>query len=162
MSVVPPTRPSGNSVLLIGYGNPGRRDDGLGPALAERLESSNIPNVIIDSDYQLNIEHAHDLADFDIVVFADATIGRPTDEITTPPYTFEQIEAGNPISFSTHSVSPQAVLRLAVDLFEANTKAYVLGITGYEFDDIAEGLTDGAAANLDQATGFISDWLGYH
>lgn len=147
-------KPVQETVLLIGYGNPGRRDDGLGPALATHLEQAALDGVDVDIDYQLNVEHAYDLKDFDIVIFADATV-----ETETSPYSFQALEPGNPTSFSTHSVSPGAVLRLAQDLFQADTKAYVLGITGYEFADISEGLTPQAANNLSHATTFLTDWL---
>ena len=43
-------------ILLIGFGNPARADDGLGPALAEEIESKNIPDVTVETDYQLTIE----------------------------------------------------------------------------------------------------------
>ena len=142
------------TVLVIGYGNPGRRDDGLGPALAAHVEQAALEGVDVDIDYQLNIEHAYDLKAYDVVIFADATI-----ESETSPYYFQSIEPGNPTSFSTHSVSPGAVLRLAKDLFQADTQAYVLGITGYEFEDIAEGLTPQASSNLTQAVTFLTDWL---
>ena len=42
-------------ILVIGYGNPGRRDDGLGPALAARLEALALPGVTVESDFQLAI-----------------------------------------------------------------------------------------------------------
>jgi len=148
------TRPA--SILLIGYGNPGRHDDGLGPALAKRLEQAALTGVDIDIDYQLNIEHAYALAAYDEVIFADATHSKQSDE----PYFFRPLVPGNPTSFSTHSVSPQAVMRLACDLFGAKTQAYVLGITGYEFEEIGEGLSQKAAHNLDQAEAFITDRLG--
>ena len=32
--------------LVIGYGNPGRLDDGLGPALAEAVEKLDLPGLI--------------------------------------------------------------------------------------------------------------------
>lgn len=142
------------SVLLIGYGNPGRRDDGLGPALVSRLEGEELPGVDLQADYQLNIEHAHDLATYDVVIFADAA----TSEHAASFY-FREFEAGNPTSFSTHSMSPEAVMRLAGDLFQAETKAYVFGITGFEFDEIAEGLTKQAETNLKEAEAFIRNWL---
>ena len=151
--------PLGTSVLLIGYGNPGRRDDGLGPALAERMEKKDLKGVDIVSDYQLNIEHAHDLAAYDVVIFADAQGGDLAGRGNARPFDFKPLKAGNPTSFSTHSVSPQAVLRLAEDLFQAQTRAYLLGITGFEFVEIQEKLTDMASANLDHAEEFISDWL---
>ena len=61
-------------VLLIGYGNPGRLDDGLGPALAAKIEKLNIDNVDSDSDYQLTVEDAVDIHSHDIVIFADADV----------------------------------------------------------------------------------------
>jgi DNA-binding response OmpR family regulator len=45
-----------NRVLVIGYGNPGRLDDGLGPALAETLQRLDLPGVTVDADYQLTAE----------------------------------------------------------------------------------------------------------
>jgi len=159
MSVEEPNVDQACSVLLIGYGNPGRQDDGLGPALARRLEGLSLAGVDIDIDYQLNIEHAHDLTAYDVVIFADASRPERADGETEQPYYLHRIEAGEPTSFSTHSVSPQAILRIAKDLFQAQPKAYVLGITGYEFDEIAEGLSERAAVNLDIALGFIAGWL---
>jgi hydrogenase maturation protease len=143
-------------ILLIGYGNPGRQDDGLGPALAERLESFNIEGVEIDSDYQLTVEHAYDIAKKDIVIFADATV-EDIDDFYFRPLVVDQSESD--LSFSTHSISPQAVLGLSINLFEAKTTAYLLGIRGYEFSQIKEGLSEAAKVNLDNATLFISQCL---
>jgi len=65
------------TVLVIGYGNPGRRDDGLGPALAERLQELRLPGVDVDADYQLTVEDAAAAAEHDVVVFADAAQAGP-------------------------------------------------------------------------------------
>ena len=48
-------------LLLIGYGNPGRGDDGLGPALAEAIEQKQYADVEVDIDFQLNVEDAYAL-----------------------------------------------------------------------------------------------------
>ena len=45
-------------MLLIGYGNPGRRDDGLGPALAGAIAAADLPGVEVESGYQLLPEDA--------------------------------------------------------------------------------------------------------
>ncbi len=137
-------------VLLIGYGNPGRRDDGLGPALANRLKQLELPSVVIDEDYQLNVEHAWDIANYDVAIFADAAID------SEQPFYFRQLSPSTPTHFSTHSVPPQAVLHLGQELFQASCDAYLLGIRGYEFEQIAEGLTTEAAANLESAFAFIA------
>ncbi|MHC4675441.1 MAG: hydrogenase maturation protease, partial [Planctomycetota bacterium] len=59
-------------ILIIGYGNPGRLDDGLGPALANAVDKMNLPGVTAEADYQLAVEDAAALAQHDIVIFADA------------------------------------------------------------------------------------------
>ncbi|MCI5220757.1 MAG: hydrogenase maturation protease, partial [Candidatus Electrothrix sp. LOE2] len=61
------------SVLVYGFGNPGREDDGAGVALAEHIRAAALPGVTTDSNYQLNVEDALLLSEHDIVIFADAT-----------------------------------------------------------------------------------------
>ena len=126
-------------MLILAYGNPGRRDDGLGPALAESLESLALPGVTIDSDYQLTVEHAAAIAEHDFVIFVDADASGPE------PFSFGRIPPAvgdDPsLTFSSHSISPQGVLALAVELFGARVPGYLLGIRGYEFNEFGEGLS---------------------
>ena len=81
MGVPIPTAPRLRSgpmrVLVLGYGNPGRRDDGLGPRLAEELSRMGLPGVDVDSAYQLQAEDAAAVADHDVVVFVDAYVSCP-------------------------------------------------------------------------------------
>lgn len=136
-------------VLVIGYGNPGRRDDGLGPKLVEALEQRDFPGVTFDADYQLTIEHASDAAEHDVVLFIDAACKGPE------PVGFRALAAGEAITFSSHSVSPGGVLALAKQGFGKSPRAYVLGVRGYEFNEFGEGLTERARSNLDEAIAFI-------
>jgi hydrogenase maturation protease len=136
-------------VLVLGFGNPGRLDDGLGPSLAARLESLDLPQVTVDANYQLGIEDAAEVATHDVVVFADAATRGPE------PFYFEALEPTPYLSFSSHSVSPGALLALARDLFEARTQAWVLGIRGYEFNEFGERLSEQARRNLDAAYDFL-------
>jgi hydrogenase maturation protease len=144
---------SNQKILLIGFGNPARADDGLGPALAEIIELKNIPLVTVEADYQLTVEDSAQVAENDIVIFADASINGPE------PFSFEQIEAKESESFSSHSVEPAAVLALAENLFNSKAKGYILGIRGYEFDRFGEGLTEKAKINLQKAVCFIEGLL---
>ncbi|MDY7107673.1 MAG: hydrogenase maturation protease [Planctomycetota bacterium] len=137
------------SVLLIGYGNPGRLDDGLGPALADAVDALDLPGVTVDVDYQLQPEDAAEIADHDVVIFADADVA------CQGPYRFQRIEPKRQTSFSSHSTSPQALLALAHEAFGASTAGYILGIRGEAFDDFGEGLSPAAQANLDAAREFI-------
>lgn len=136
-------------ILLIGYGNPGRLDDGLGPALAEAVAALGLPGVTVDSDYQLTVEDAAAAAENDVVIFADASVNGEE------PFFFREIVAEGTLGFSSHSVDPEAVLAMAVDLFGAKTKGYALGIRGYQFDEFGERLSDKARENLSKACEFI-------
>jgi hydrogenase maturation protease len=138
-------------ILLLGYGNPGRCDDGLGPALAEAIGKLDIPGVDVDSDYQLVVEDAHAIAERDVVIFADADVAGPE------PFHLRRIQAAEKrtAGFSSHSVEPAEVLALAKEMFGAKTTAYVLGIRGYEFNDFGERLSKNAKENLSAAVAFI-------
>ncbi|MCP4650804.1 MAG: hydrogenase maturation protease [PVC group bacterium] len=137
-------------VLLIGYGNPGRLDDGLGPALAEVIEAENIPGVTVDANYQLSVEDAAAVAEHDVVIFADASVN------ATEPFSFTQIHPkSNTLSFSSHSVEPEAVIALAQELFKADTVGYALGIRGYEFNEFGQKISTQAKENLEKAIEFI-------
>jgi hydrogenase maturation protease len=134
------------NILLIGYGNPGRLDDGLGPAFARAIEDLELPDVEVEADYQLTVENAAEVARFGAVVFADADTAGPE------PFWVKAIQGGSSqVSFSSHSISPEGVLALARDLFHATPRAYLLGIRGYEFNEFGERLSDQAKENLHAA-----------
>lgn len=138
--------------LFLCYGNPGRLDDGLGTAFAAALEGR-VTGADIAVDYQLHVEDAADLARYRTVVFVDAAAtGRA-------PFELRRALPGGSPSFSTHSVSPEALMRLGQDLFGAETVGYILGIRGYCFDDFGEVLSAAARINLEAALGFAAERL---
>jgi len=140
----------GGDVLVIGYGNPGRMDDGLGPALIEALERLALDGVDLDADYQLIVEDAAAAAAHKVVVFVDAA------ETGPEPYFLRPVEPKGELGFSSHGCEPEVVMALARELFRAETKGYVLGIRGYEFNEFRDALSDRAKANLAAATEFLA------
>ena len=137
-------------ILVYGYGNPGRQDDGLGPALVRLLEEELIPGVETDSNYQLQIEDAVSVANSDMVIFVDASY------VGDGPYDFYGLEPSAEITFTTHSMSPASVLALTHELYRKAVRAYVLAIRGYEWE-LSEELSSGAARNLDAAHRFLRE-----
>lgn len=131
-------------ILVIGYGNPGHRDDGLGPAFVARLEALGLAGVTVESDYQLSIEHAQLVAQHDSVVFADAAADIKGDA----PFYLRPVQPAFDTACFSHSVSPQAVLHLAGQFFGASPSGWLLGIRPADIDSFAEGLTPEAEANL--------------
>jgi len=141
-------------VLVLGYGNPGRLDDGLGPALAAALEKDNLPGVTVDSDYQLTVEDADSAARHDVVIFADAALAG------SEPFYFQRVQPRQEeLGFSSHSLEPAGVLTLARKLFNARPQGFALGIRGYRFNEFGEELSPRAQANLEAALEFVRQAL---
>lgn len=140
-------------VLLIGYGNPGRGDDGLGPALAEAMDSVQLPGLEVEIDFQLNVENAFDLKGYDAVYFVDAAIAG------AEPFDFHRIRPQDPATFSSHAVSPEGVLALAEKLFGLKVPGYVMAVRGYEFDEFGAPISPRAAENLAAARVFLREHL---
>jgi hydrogenase maturation protease len=140
----------GGRILVYGYGNPGRGDDGLGPALAAALEGLNLPATTVESNYQLSVEDAAEVAVHDAVIFVDADLS------CSVPFRFERVTPEKALSFSSHSVAPGALLALADELFGKKTEGYLLGIRGYEFNEFKETLSSLAQENLGEALKFVT------
>ena len=138
-------------ILLLGYGNPSRGDDGLGPALIAAIEKYSLEGVTVDANFQLSLEDAKTITEYGTVIFADASTKCQS------PFTFEKIdETGNSaIGWTSHSIKPRQVVTLANDLFHCRMEAYELAIRGYEFGDFCEELSSEAKTNLSQALDFI-------
>ena len=141
------------AALLIGYGNQGRGDDGLGPLFAERIGNADLSGLVIDIDYQLTVDHAHAVAEADIVIFADAAMAGEQ------AFTFMPVAVEGVTSMGSHELSPEAVLTLAKTLYGKTPPAYILGIVGRDFGEIKEGLSTQAAEHLEAAETFFLEWF---
>lgn len=139
-------------ILLHAYGNPGRSDDGLGNeciGMIERwIREKDLSHVDTDSSYQLNIEDASVMAEYDVVIFIDASKG------DIESYSFVPVTPQPSQSFSTHSVSPFALAALCRELFHRVPLVYLLQIKGYEWG-FGEGLSPNASKNLEKAISFL-------
>lgn len=142
----------GRGLLLIGFGNPGRGDDGLGPAFARRILARALPGTSVEIDYQLTVEHALMISAAQTVVFADAALDAEN------AFYFRAIEEQSGGTLGSHSVSPDAALSLSRLLFGAAPEGFVLGLRGEAFGEMAEGLSAMAQASLDEAEAFFVAW----
>jgi len=140
------------NVLVLGYGNPGRQDDGLGPCIAETVAGWELPGVRADTDFQLNIEYAADIAEVDAVIFADAA------RTGAEPYLFERVHPAREIAFTTHALDPASLVALCRDVYHREPAAFLLGVRGHEFE-FQEGLAPAAKTNLDKALRFLKELL---
>lgn len=147
--------PINNKILIYGYGNPGRQDDGLGNEFVEMMKNwvreNGLDNYYFDSNYQLNIEEAHTLQDYDTVIFADASIEEEIED-----FLLTRVTGKDELSFTSHAASPSYIYMLSEQLFGKAPKTYLLHIKGYEFEFLGE-VTPQAKENLHKAFIFITE-----
>jgi len=139
-------------VLVLGYGNPGRQDDGLGPARAASVDDLGWAGLTAFDNYQLNIEDAIEVAAHDIVWFVDAA------KQGTAPYEVHTVQPALTIEFTSHLLRPEAILAIARQCYGGTPQAFLLAIRGYEFAFL-ESLTPQAAVNLRAALEMLTGRL---
>jgi len=127
-------------------------DDGLGPVLAETVESWQKPSVVAQADYQLNIEHAAEVAEADLVIFIDASTEAP------PPFRFYRLEPADRNAFTTHAMVPETVLEICRKVYGKAPLAFVLAVRGDKFE-MSESLSSAAKQNMKEAEKFLSTLL---
>lgn len=144
-------------IAVLGCGNPSRGDDALGPVLLERVEEwtrahPDLP-VVVALDFQLQVEHALDMVGRDLVLFVDASANG------VDPFTLRFVSASDRASFSTHALSPEALLHTFNITGCGNPpQAFSLGIRGHSFE-LGQPLSAQAAQNLEQAWGLVKELL---
>jgi len=143
-------------ILIYGYGNPGREDDGLGYAMINKLEEwagqTGFSGLEFDSNYQLNIEDADNISGYDLVIFVDASTEDIEDFIMT------DVTGETDVSFTSHAASPGYIVQLCRELFGKVPPVKLLHIKGYQWE-FREGISEKANENLKKAFDFLKDYL---
>ena len=146
-------------VLVCGYGNPYRTDDGAGhvlaPLLARRLESGG-HEIDLRLEHQLLPELAADFDGFDLLVFADARVPG-----TCPGegFVIEEVRPDSELEgLNIHSAGPEWVLALAARIGATPPKAILVSVEGESFD-FGDEPTTACSARIGRATSGFEEWL---
>lgn len=145
-------------LLVFAYGNPSRGDDALGPVFAERAAALSAVaglghQVEFLTDFQLQVEHALDLVGRRAVLFVDASARGEEHAVLAP------LAAARDASYTSHALSPGAVLQAYVDVLGmAPPPAQLLAIRGEQFE-LGQGLSPAAEAALEAGLARFTDWL---
>jgi hydrogenase maturation protease len=140
--------------LIFTWGNPSRGDDALGPALYELLQHADLDGVDLLTDFQLQIEHAIDLEGRKRVLFVDASTS------ASAPFEFSRLQPERDASYTTHAMSPQALLSVYLQVYGCpSPPAWLLSIRGYEFG-LGLPLSPAASEHLQAAFNHVKMLLG--
>jgi hydrogenase maturation protease len=97
--------------LVIGYGNTLRRDDGVGPRVAESVAALGLPGVQALACALLTPELAEPVARARAVVFVDAAVDAPRQ------VQLRSLEPAVSSPILAHAADPRTLLALARDVF---------------------------------------------
>ena len=140
-------------LVVFGWGNDARGDDGLGPILLARIAAAGWPQVRTIEDFQLQIEHALDLDGADVALFLDAGKDTPS------PFAFAEIESARGATPTTHAIAPEAVLDVyARTLRLPPPPSFTLCVKGERFE-LGEGLSAAAHERLEAAWDFVRELM---
>jgi hydrogenase maturation protease len=110
------------NLLVIGYGNTLRRDDGVGPRVAEAVAALGLPGVQTLACALLTPELAEPVARAGMVVFVDAAVDAPR------AVQLRRLEPADSARILAHAADPRTLLALARDVFGHAPPAWWLTI----------------------------------
>jgi hydrogenase maturation protease len=154
-------------LLVIGYGNPDREDDGvawhilraltlkLGLAAPSSYEDEFPESAEVDFDFQLQLtpEMAEDVAEYNYVCFIDAHTGSIPEAVRLIP-----VESEFQHSPFTHHLTPQSLMSMCETIYGKKPDAALLSVLGHRFLFSRE-LSKETAELVPQTVKLIWDWM---
>jgi hydrogenase maturation protease len=142
-------------VLVIGYGNALRSDDGLGWHAAERLANDpRLGGVTIIGCHQLTPELALDVSRAALAVFVDASHGPPAGTFTID---WLRATASGGTGWS-HILSPSSLVDLAGELYGAAPDVVVIRV-GVESMEVGDRLSPIVEASLPRLVDAVAELI---
>jgi hydrogenase maturation protease len=156
-------------VLVVGYGNPLRSDDGVGPAVVDRLAGdARLAGVDLRAEHQLTPELAFDASRASLLVLVDAGAGEAPGEISVrrieapgaDGYPVGAGAAGKPGAW-THHLDPEGLVGLAWTLWGAAPPVVLVSI-GPASLEVGESLSDEVLTAVARAAELVATIIVEH
>ncbi len=138
-----------DNILIIGIGNNTRQDDGLGWCFLDLLENEGFNKENLVYKYQLMVEDADLISNYEKVIFVDACKSKISNGFSITP-----LAPSKEVSFSTHAVPPNQILNLCENIYHKKPITSLLKIQGYYWN-IEIGLSKLAKLNLKKAISYF-------
>ena len=132
-------------ILIIGIGNCGRHDDGLGWKFTEMISKHSQGKVEPEYRYQLQVEDSMLVSKYDTVIFADASHSK-----LKQGFEIHRCRAATHYFYSSHMQTPETILYLAKELYNKIPKSFVVAIKGHIWG-LGTNLSRVAEKNLEKA-----------
>lgn len=154
-------------ILLLGYGNPDREDDGVAWHILRALtvkmglsapasyedEFPENPQVDFAFHLQLTPEMAEEIAQYEYVCFVDAHTGNISEEVR-----LIEVESDFQKSPFTHHLTPQSLLSICETVYKTKPESALLSVRGYQFL-FSQTLSEPTAALVHEAVNMAWTWM---
>jgi hydrogenase maturation protease len=141
-------------VVIVGYGNSLRADDGLGWHVTQRIVGDpRFEGMTVLQRHQLVPELAYEISAAELVVFVDATTALPPGEVGV-----ERVEPVEGLGSTwSHHVDPAALVALAHQLYGQAAEVCVVscGVQSLELGDGLSPVVDAALPNVIDAVAHL-------
>ena len=146
------------SILIVGYGNTLRRDDGLGRRAAERVaDDPRLRGARVLWQHQLTPELAVDFSNASLVVLIDVSEADEAGAIT--------VRRVDPTSAAgsawTHHLEPPALVAMARDLWNASPAVFVVSV-GAASLEVGDGLSSVVERALPAVVDAVAEIVAAH
>jgi hydrogenase maturation protease len=131
-------------ILVIGYGNTLRGDDGVGPRVAEAVAALNLPGVHALACQMLTPELTDEISQARVAIFVDAAMDAP-DVVQ-----LRKLQPTDSSQLMAHAADPRTMLALARDVFGRAPEAWWLTIPVVNMD-FSEALSPAAQRGFEEA-----------
>jgi hydrogenase maturation protease len=144
---------AGVRLLIIGYGNPLRSDDGIGGLIAKELAKLIGGSATVLIAHQLTPELAQPISEADLVIFIDACY-----EGAPGSWQCESIRAAPAPSHTfAHHLTPATLLIYTRAVFEVEPFALLVSVAGGSFE-YGQNLSPGVAAVMPEIVSSVYEW----
>ena len=140
-------------ILILGYGNELRRDDGVGPRVARLIEALRLPNVRAEARHQLTPEWAEPLSQVRAAIFVDASLAGVPGTAEIRP-----VAPVAPSPLGGHLSDPGALLALTRAVYHRAPDAWLITVAAQDLgvgEQLSAAGQQGLAAALAGARDLI-------
>jgi hydrogenase maturation protease len=150
-------------ILIIGYGNRLRRDDGVGPTLAKTIqENEQLDDIRVIETHQLVPELAEEMAASDVtaVIFMDASVasGKLDASDIMAGLEVRRLDSVAATPSFSHQCDPSTLLLYCALLYAKKPPAWLVSIPGVDFT-YGQGFSEVALHSLAIAQDKVLDLL---
>lgn len=116
-------------ILVLGFGNRGRNDDGAGWFVIEQLQEKKLAGVELETSHQLEVDMAETITHYDYVIFVDAAMPKGL------PVTSRSVVKPRLQSHAVaHYLTPSDLLAMSSSLYGSEPGGMLFSVPGQDFN----------------------------